>query len=590
MTSMSASPLRARGRFGVGSREPVRRPPSFLGITSSVSGTHHVEAELFVGVTAAEAVMGLQRHARRLPLDVWFSVADQLLATLEVTGTEFTGSGWPGPRAFGVELGGRVVLFAGAEGAPSSEVYGEAPALFRPNERLEWATARLGGVLFGRGASATALALCWLLEPFEVGGGSRWNRTFTDPSLPPAVAEVLLRAVDEDTPVTVLRTVLAALAHSPPATDAQVAEVFFGACPEVLVRRARRVSHVASWLPEAWRGGGLSVAVDQALEGAGLSSRSPVDPRAVRASGQVSVLPTDTLRLEVWTVEPRGRLLQGLTVTAAGGLPPRFPLETEPPLSPGTPVLIRLRHPVQTAVVTDLDGVVTSNGTVERGAARDEGLAAALERALTLRGSGHPNATLPLGRLDEGGGHLVRPVLVSLLAVGAVYGCGHMTPWSLGAIAGALLATIVAVGALSSLVRGWPLGNVGSLGLFSLATLATASQGRSEPALLALTPTFLILAGRCVFGLGRHDRDSTALLASCEWRRAAFVPEQEPCRVCGRWHPLQVRFEECQYTNCRTRLAPRHSCTCDACLELERQAAIERKEKADAEPFEVSSD
>jgi hypothetical protein len=101
-------------------------------------------------------------------------------------------------------------------------------------------------------------------------GRARWRAT-AHPECPPALAEALARAIrpapgDRFESLPELRAALRDAAGVAPASADEVAGVFFGADPEGLRARFKALAERPDLLPEGWRGGGLAVLEDRALE------------------------------------------------------------------------------------------------------------------------------------------------------------------------------------------------------------------------------------------------------------------------------------------------------------------------------------
>lgn len=302
----------------------------------------------FIGVTAARAARHLKEHGRRLPIDVWLTLADQLLAMLErVPDDAPVWRRWTGPFGFGIDLDGQFVAF---DDVPKTRTF-----------QQDWVHPTMGGMLTDAQQHrvlvwAVCRALVWLLDPFPTsmdGPNSRLERVFEHPQLPPALHAVLDAGLGLTGPPTlpVLRRAL--LESLQPAPMERVKAVLFALgfdtpSPDELEPR--------------WRDGALQVHLDQLLERAEPIEHCPADPRAVLTTPfSMPLTPTRTLEL---TMRSGGRVIRRVPVTATLGFPQRIALPLgEAPL-PAQRVELELRHPQQRALTVSLEGVVGTDGFV----------------------------------------------------------------------------------------------------------------------------------------------------------------------------------------------------------------------------------
>lgn len=555
------------------------------GFVPKEGGNLLADAELFVGVTALEAVEALHQRGRRLPLAIWLRVADELLAGLAPVCPDdrLPWLDWSGPRAFGVELDGRVALFLAPDGAPG--VVGD---LSMESGVRRWRDVRPGGPhLRPVSAGATAaLALVYLLEAWPVREDRErptgWNRAFTHPELTPALKDALSDALYSGGGPEELRDALKACAPVAAAPPTQVAATFVAACPETLVRRGRFAQSRAHELPVEWQDQGLLVAIDHALETCALIEDCPADPlatpstEAVLAAESMPVLPTPSLRLEVEAPTANGRrFLNNVAISGLSGVPPRIWLTAHGRPPPGSPLVLTLVHPVQQDVRVELAGVVTPEGTAKVGAPVNAALYRRLLAALSAveAGGAVPASQLPRGAVDTRVGPLAVSAGVALGFLGASAGLAHLARGSWCAGAMALVAVAASVLAVRLLVEHWPLGNAASTVALAVAGLGAAQGGRAAPGLFAPAVALGVAMVLCALGLDRSRVG--AWQAASRFRRAAVRRGAQACSLCGRRHGA-VRFEVCQYGNCQRPLEARQTCTCDPCLALGNQAARER--------------
>lgn len=290
----------------------------------------------FIGVTAARAGRALQEQGRRIPLDVWLTLADQLLATVERA--ELNWALWTGPYGFGVDLDGAVQVFAIEPqliGLHRDWVHPTLNLTFEPEARLArvWAVCR---------------ALVWLLDPFPtlLEKHERSAHGFDHPQLTPGLRRVLeegLALAGVDTIETLRGRLLQTAEPTKPAPKERLKAVLFAVGFDV---------PLGDDLPPQWRDGALQVRLDSLLEQAEPVDRCPADPRSPGDETEPVLMPTRTLEL---LMTSGGHPIRRVSVTRELGFPERVALPTT--LKPGAMVGLELRHPRQNARVT-LEGVV----------------------------------------------------------------------------------------------------------------------------------------------------------------------------------------------------------------------------------------
>lgn len=290
----------------------------------------------FIGVTAARAGLALQERGRRIPLDVWLALADQLIATVERA--ELNWALWTGPYGFGVDLDGAVQVFA---------IEPQLIGLHRDwvsglNTNFE-DQARLARVW------SVCRTLVWLLDPFPtlLEHHERSAHGFDHPQLTPGLRTVLdqgLTLAGLDTLETLRGRLLEAAAPVKPASKERLKAVLFAVGFDV---------PLGDDLPPQWRGGALQVRLDSLLEQAEPVERCPADPRGPRDEAEPVLMPTRTLEL---LMTSGGQPIRRVSVTRELGFPERVALPSRN-LKPGEMVGLELRHPRQNARVT-LEGIV----------------------------------------------------------------------------------------------------------------------------------------------------------------------------------------------------------------------------------------
>jgi predicted Zn finger-like uncharacterized protein len=302
----------------------------------------------FIGVTAARAASVLHDHGRRLPLDVWFALADDLMDLLKGVGRGHERwDVWTGPHSFGIDLEGAFVAFDDLSGRADLHEAWVHPTLPAQLTWLELGRARVWAV---------CRALVWLLDPFPTGNdgaGARVERVFAHPELPPALHAVLDSGLGMTGPADLraLRTLVHGALNRKPASRARVQAVLFAVGFQVPPQDE---------LPPYFRDGALQVHLDRLLERAPAIERCPSDPRAV-AANPLSMPLTPTRALDL-TVMVDAQPVRRIPVTAGHGFPGRVALPTGTVLGAGQRVALVVSHPEQRAFKVDLLAVVGDDG------------------------------------------------------------------------------------------------------------------------------------------------------------------------------------------------------------------------------------
>jgi hypothetical protein len=357
--------------------ECFRLPPPFLTVHSIELGGEDVAvvSDAFVGVSAARAVVALKHAGRRLPLDVWFGLADRLLEALCTLDLQHPWwASWAGPHTFGVDFDGRFVCFAGFHGHAvcGSATYGPQQHALHSDwtdQQEHWGhtTAATPPV---RVWSACRV-LCWLLDPFPFrheAPDSKHELEWAHPEVKPALAAVLEQGLSRRATggLEGLRADLAQNVGVPAAPLERIKAVLFGAAEEALIARVRDVAAQDEALPERWKGGTLLVELDRTLEQVSNIAQCPVDPRVKVVPGAAvdeALLATRTLELQVLEA---GKVLRKVPLSDARALLARVAL----PVGhvPAGPVTLRLVHPEQRAQSLDLEATLDGSAWVLPGA------------------------------------------------------------------------------------------------------------------------------------------------------------------------------------------------------------------------------
>lgn len=245
-------------------------------------------AEQFIGLSVQKLVQRLAEAGRVLPLPVWLAFADALT---QVPDTSFGPAVGGGLQSLGVDVKRRLVVFPDPHlvfaGMHLDRLLPPAPRVGNLTDLILYTSPeQVMGLPMTHASRVFSIAavlaeLLTTTSPFLRGSQFETARAISrgvffwsaaaHPQCPPEVGTVLVRALHQEPhrrwpSLRALGEALAAAAGVPPASKAEACAVALAVDFPRVQRRLRAVSQVPTWLPEAWRNGGLEVFEDQLLE------------------------------------------------------------------------------------------------------------------------------------------------------------------------------------------------------------------------------------------------------------------------------------------------------------------------------------
>jgi hypothetical protein len=333
---------RVVARLPMARLKAARLPPPFvqLEVGEGSDDARIVRAPHFVGVTLFEAVAALTASGRGLPDPVVASLADWALDGLRGLDDHALASLWAGPHALGASLDGTLMLSLGEAGCPLPP----------------WNLERVWSV---RGRDFTTLSesfktvLTWTFSPWSLlGHPSPWTSGWKYASVPAGLEPLLKSTGWAD--VAYLKSTLRSRWSSPPAlAGREVAFTLLAAAPEAL--RARANALPDAHRPPPWRGGGLEVLIDQALEQGPALDSFPRLPGVVHEFDGVDVSATERLAVVVMDAATLAPL--GQTILRKGASRTHIAAPFNCRRSAG-PVLVELAHPAQRRVSVRVEATI----------------------------------------------------------------------------------------------------------------------------------------------------------------------------------------------------------------------------------------
>lgn len=324
---------RVEGRFPMERLTAVRLPPPFVqlaldtepGADTQVRAT----APLFMGVTLADAVAALTACGRMLPEPIIARLADWALDGLRALDEHPMAREWAGPFALGASLDLSLMLSLGADGVPLPPWRGPAVWAARGRE-------------FSVLSESFKALLTWAFSPWTLlGHPSPFSSGFKYAVVPEHLKALLSTPGWAD--VGYLQSTLrGAWSQLPRPSEREVALTLLAAAPEAL--RARAAAVPTSHCPDAWKGGGLEVLIDQVLEQGPTIDRYPRLPGVKHEFDGVDVSATERLAVVVHDAESQAVL--GETILRKGASRTHIAAPFNCKRNSG-PVVVELAHPAQ---------------------------------------------------------------------------------------------------------------------------------------------------------------------------------------------------------------------------------------------------